>query len=108
LFACISKQGLVSYVDFKKVFKKSDDDLESHIAEGSSSNFEQVMPKTIPELADGNKVTYLIMRLGSSFMFTKFYRVPRLNLILCITYITAVKSRGGYCAVRGYTAVVQS
>ena len=53
-------QGLVSYVDFKKVFKKSDDDLESHIAEGSSSNFEQVMPKTIPELADGNKVTYLI------------------------------------------------
>lgn len=60
LFACIAAQGLVSYVDFKKVFKKSDDDLESHIAEGSSSNFEQVMPKTIPELADGNKVTYLI------------------------------------------------
>ena len=27
-------QGLISYVDFKRVFKKSDDDLESHIAEG--------------------------------------------------------------------------
>ena len=58
-----STQGLVSYVDFKKVFKKSDDDLESHIAEGSSSNFEQVLPKMIPELADGNKVTNLISHL---------------------------------------------
>lgn len=47
-------QGLISYVDFKRVFKKSDDDLESHIAEGGSSNFEQVLPKTIPELCDGN------------------------------------------------------
>jgi hypothetical protein len=54
------------------VFKKSDDDLESHIAEGSSSNFEQVMPKTIPELADGNKVTYLIV-LGNSSFFIEFY-----------------------------------
>lgn len=45
-------------MDFKRVFKKSDDDLESHIAEGGSSNFEQVLPKMIPELADGsNKVT---------------------------------------------------
>ena len=63
---------MVSYVDFKKVFKKSDDDLESHIAEGSSSNFEQVMPKTIPELADGNKVTYLIVMLRN-FIFV--YRI---------------------------------
>jgi hypothetical protein len=49
------KQGLVSYVDFKRVFKKSDDDLESHIAEGSSSNFEPIEPKMIPELIDRNR-----------------------------------------------------
>ena len=41
-------------MDFKRVFKKSDDDLESHIAEGGSSNFEQVLPKMIPELSDSN------------------------------------------------------
>jgi hypothetical protein len=57
LFHCL--QGLISYVDFKRVFKKSDDDLESHIAEGGSSNFEQVLPKMIPELSDGNSKVYI-------------------------------------------------
>ena len=43
-------------MDFKRVLKKSDDDLESHIAEGGSSNFEQILPHNIPELSDSNKV----------------------------------------------------
>ena len=72
-----SKQGLVSYVDFKKVFKKSDDDLESHIAEGSSSNFEQVLPKMIPELADGNNsllpyVNSTTTRLSKSYPYSNY------------------------------------
>jgi hypothetical protein len=52
-------QGLVAYADFKHVFKKSDDDLESHIAEGGDSNFEPVPPKNIPELCDMRKVSAL-------------------------------------------------
>ena len=61
-------EGLVSYVDFKKVFKKSDDDLESRLAEGDSSNYEQILPKMIPELFDANtkaKVEEVIVLSGA-------------------------------------------
>ena len=99
-------QGLVSYVDFKKVFKKSDDDLESHIAEGSSSNFEQVLPKMIPELADGNKVINLNCLMNIQLCSTNCSSFLKL-MIFSMTFVT-VESRGGHCSLRSYTAVVQS
>lgn len=102
----ISMQGLVSYVDFKKVFKKSDDDLESHIAEGSSSNFEQVLPKMIPELADGNKVIDLNCFVNIQLCLTNCITFLEL-MIFSLTFIT-VESRGGHCSLRSYPAVVQS
>ena len=43
-------EGLVSYVDFKRVFKRDLDDMESHIAEGGGSMIPEIVPKNIPEL----------------------------------------------------------
>ena len=43
-------EGLVSYVDFKRVFKRDVDDMESHIAEGGGSMIPEIVPKNIPEL----------------------------------------------------------
>jgi hypothetical protein len=70
----LQNEGLVSYVDFKRVFKKSDHDLESHIAEGGGSNFEQVAPKMIPELSDSSnktKVEEVIVLSGATLQSFK-------------------------------------
>ena len=81
----VHNEGLVSYVDFKRVFKKSEDDLESHIAEGGSSNFEQIVPKMIPELNDGNnkaKVEEAIVLSGAMLQSfkVKVRNLPKLEL----------------------------
>jgi hypothetical protein len=49
----VSNEGLVSYLDFKRVFKVSDEEMETHTI-GSNSNvtFESVPPKTIPEISE--------------------------------------------------------
>ena len=74
-------QGLVAYADFKHVFKKSDDELESHIAEGGDSNFESVPPKNIPELCDMRKV-------GSLCNFNSFYLLfHRIILSVVLIYV---------------------
>jgi hypothetical protein len=48
----LHNEGLVSYVEFKKVFKKHDEDLESRLAEGGNNNFGEISPKIIPEISD--------------------------------------------------------
>ena len=70
-------QGLISYVDFKRVLKKSDDDLESHIAEGGSSNFEQILPHNIPELSDTSKVIKCLIFIIDASVISITAATPR-------------------------------
>ena len=43
----------MSYEDFKRVFQKSEDELESRsVGYEGSSNFTAIPPKPIPELSD--------------------------------------------------------
>jgi hypothetical protein len=49
----VANDGLISYVDFKRVFQGHESDMESRSVMGSGeSNFEHVPPKPIPELSD--------------------------------------------------------
>ena len=86
-------EGLVSYVDFKRVFKKNDDDMESHIAEGGSSNFEAIMPKLIPELSDGSnkaKAEEVIVLSGATLQSFKVKVAHRTTLLIILDHITSV------------------
>lgn len=51
----IHNEGLVSYVDFKRVFGGADEEIESRNVGGGQSNFEAIPPRNIPELADVNR-----------------------------------------------------
>jgi hypothetical protein len=58
----VDNDGLISYVDFKRVFHLADDDFESRNV--STSSFGQIPPKAIPEIADlTKKVCYYIIVL---------------------------------------------
>lgn len=49
----VDNEGLISYADFKRVFRLSDDDFESHNA--TNHSFGTINPKVIPEIADASK-----------------------------------------------------
>lgn len=52
----VDNEGLISYLDFKRVFQGADDEFESRGEDADS--FGVVQPKKIPELVDLGKVTY--------------------------------------------------
>ena len=51
----VDNEGLISYLDFKRVFQGADDEFESRGEDADS--FGVVQPKKIPELVDLGKVT---------------------------------------------------
>ncbi len=73
----VGNEGLISYVDFKRVFQLSDEEFESR--GGNTDTYGSILPKPIPELVEFSKDV-------SNLLFLQPSNFPCLTQLCCYNY----------------------